>query len=413
MVKSLQEVDWSSLKTLIYNDSTDDEVEIVKKVQDLADEDKQIIYINENIDPFLYCIFMGIGADIYDTEDFLQDESVLDFFVSSFKETGMTIATPSKDIEQIAKGIAAISSGDEETVSKLITNKMWLQSLDLSIKNVNRALEIADKVNTNVVAVLQETSAMIESLEKGQDRTTKEIETFRTLLEEMKLKLNTQKPDVAPTAPLSATNSNMFMYGTYNVPIHVPNVLYVKVYGSTRYLLSFLRVFQTFLLVETDSKINSNLLVTIPRLPLLIDKFTKLEMPRLCKDTIGLVDMKSNKEFFTYEPTKDVLDQFFNHNGRQLFIVVDFMYGTDDLLKGNKVHKFAAINGSSDYSTFKLNPENVIVAIAGLPSSITISHIPNFSAKENNKNKKIQLYLKNNAKALGTLMERLGFKGEK
>ena len=61
-----------------------------------------------------------MDADIYDDETYLYDESILDYIIDNYKETGMTIKSDNEMFEELAKGISAVAEGNIDILVKLL-----------------------------------------------------------------------------------------------------------------------------------------------------------------------------------------------------------------------------------------------------------------------------------------------------
>lgn len=360
-VKTFENIEWGSVSTLIFHSTSDPDISLIRELTTLNDKVDKVIYINSKFNPLYYCIFTGLDADIYDSEDFLSDDEMLEFLVDSYKETGMTVKPPNGDLEVLAKSIATISTSSVDGLQKMLSNEYWTKTLTTAVANVDNAIVRASQININVVEMLTESTKLIRDLENTNIRTNDEIRKMENIIHEMEKKTR-------PSTP--------FIFSSYSVPVGVPNVLYIKLYGNCRYLNSFILAYQHYL--KMNRQYNAKVLFIMPKLKLLMQKYRDVAT-RLAPESLGYVELQSNNVFQTFEPKKSVMDAFFTQSGTQIFIVIDMMFG-EKLLSGHMVKEIYAVGSSSDIDRFKLKPSNCIMPISARKESILISHINKYAS---------------------------------
>lgn len=358
-VKTFKNIDWSVIDCVIFHSSSDSDLDIVKELTNLGGRVSKVIYINKNINPLYYCIFTGLNADIYDSEDYLSDEEVLSYLITSYKSTGMTMKQSSEDLETLAKSIAAISTSSVDALEKLVSNDFWMKTLNTAVSNVEKSLTLSNQINIDVVDMLKESTKLIDELENGHERTSVELDKLQKLVIDMERKTK-------PSTP--------FLFSSYTVPTSVKKVLYIKSYGECRYLKTFVGAYHHYL--KMDKQISSKVLMIMPKLKLNIAKYRDVAV-RLEQDTIGVIDLRSNSFFISFEPKKTVLDEFFNQQNVGLFIVLDLMLG-DVLIEGHSLVKLDAVSSVTDMRKFEIKETSCIIPISGGPQTITIKHLSNY-----------------------------------
>lgn len=371
-IKTFKNINWEDVECLIFHSTIDSDFEIVKELSNLKGKVKKVIYINKNINPLYYCIFTGLDADIYDSEEYLSDNDILKYLVSNYKETGMTMKTASSDLETLAKSIAAISTSNVESLQKLVSNDFWMRTLTTAVSNVDNAIVMSSQININVVEMLEESSKLITNLEKSNEVTSAELANLNKLIYEMERK--------------NLRVSTPHMFTTYNVPVTVPKVLYVKAYGECRYLKSFLMAYQHYL--RMSKQYTSKILIAVPNLKLNIHRYRDIGT-RLAQDSIDIVNYQASNIYVTHEPKKSIMDAFFNQQNVQIFIMIDLMMG-DTLVKGHMVEELTAISGLSDIQRFNLKEHRCIIPVSAKASNILIPHINRYSGS--NESTKRSLY---------------------
>lgn len=355
---SLKGVDELTTDCLVFNSSTDDDLVLALELSRLSDSVKKVIYIGKDISPLHYCLFMGVDADIYDSEDYLTDKETLMFLVDSYKTTGMTLKSPDSDVGILAKAIATLSSRDFDNIQQHLSNTFWLKTLNTAVESVELAFRKSSQVNSDVVAMVKEAGLLVDNLTSEQSNLSHELMSLRELLNDM------QKLPRANTP---------FHYPTYNVPYTVQNVMYVRGYSPCRYLNSFILAYQDYLKMHKQR--TCKVLFVLPKLKSLMKKYEHI--PRLATDSISMFDFDLSPFYVTFEPKKMVLDSFFSQQNIGLFIVVDLTY-SDVLLSGTMVKTFGAVSGLSDVVTFGLDSRTTFMSIVGQADALTIQHIMNY-----------------------------------
>lgn len=361
---TLKRVDWDNVECLIFHSSSDSDFDIIRTLNAKAkNKIPKLIYINKELKPLYYCIFTGYGADIYAQEEFLQDADIISYIIETYKETGMTIKSPNEDLDKLAEGIAQLSESSLDNIEKMVTSPFWLNTLKLSVSNVESALERSNEINSGVVIMfedfLDEIEKLAKEIESTSERSNTEINNLRKTLSDYEKNNNHQ--------------SSPFLYSEYPVPLNADNVVYLKSYGNCRYLISFMVAYQHYL--KVNKQYQCKMLLIFPKLPINVKRYTNVAT-RIAQDSIEMINYKDTDLYVTFEPSKRVLDAFFKKQQSQIFIVVDAMLG-DKLISGAKVKNLYGISGISDVERFSLKPERCILPILKT-SGINIPHIPKY-----------------------------------
>ena len=169
IVDSLLDVDWETVDCLIFNSSIDDSVTTSIELAKIGESVDKIIYINMDINPLLYSIFNGFEADIYDSEDALQDWDILEFMIESYKETGMTMSPLSEEVDILARGITALSTGEKEDIVKLVNNNLWVQNMTNAVESVSRGVARTDDTSIYLLPMLREVKELVDMMEINQE----------------------------------------------------------------------------------------------------------------------------------------------------------------------------------------------------------------------------------------------------
>lgn len=373
---SLSGINWHGVDTLVFHSCSDTDVSVTLELNKLKNSLKKIIYISADLNSILYCIFRGMNADIYDDETYLYDESILDFIIDNYKETGMTIKSDNEMFDELAKGISAVAEGNIDILTKLIESPVWKRTLDNALTQVDNALVRSEAMNTEVVTMLSDINSYIDDLVDRNAKTSAKIED---LMEEVKKYEANNDFSNGIRKP-----ANTMQFPSYAVPVGCPRVLYIKLYAPCMYLNSFLRAYQDYLLMLKQKK--AKVLLVHQKVELMMRKYK--DIPRLAMDSVNMMNLNSDF-YITFEPYKMVLDAFFKQTA-ELYIVIDYLYSREPLLKGHQVKTLYGVSGISDIKLFNLQPDRVISSHIGVEGSYIIPKLRNYiSASESGK---LQLY---------------------
>jgi hypothetical protein len=178
--------------------------------------------------------------------------------------------------------------------------------------------------------------------------------------------------------------TNSVLFPSYSVPVGCSRVLYIKLYAPCNYLNSFILAYQDYLMMLKQKK--AKVLLVHQKVELMMCKYK--DIPRLAMDSVNMMNLNSDF-YITFEPYKMVLDAFFKQSA-ELYIVIDFLYSKDQLLKGHQVKTLCGVSGISDIKMFNLPPEKVISAQTGVEQSYIIPRLKGYASAT--KSGKLQLY---------------------
>lgn len=363
--KTVRNIEWEGVKSVIFNDSVDSELDTILGLAEAFTKVEKFIYINDNLHSLFVGLLMGMNGDIYNDSTLLRDEDTLSFLISDYKNTGMTIKTADADVETLVKLITTLSNENAETLEKLIKNGFWLKTIESSVNNVGNELVRTGQANKTMVEIFNRTSDMVKHFSEESTKLQQEIDSLNKTLD-----------DAEKNYGKGSMQSTPYIFPTYQVPTTIPRVLYVRVYSPCRFLLTFLNAYQHYLKME--KRINSKMLISVPKLKQFLIKYDKL--PRLDAETVNNLNIGSlGDTLVTFEPRSTVLNSFFNMK-TDLYIVVDMMYG-DNLIAGYKVEQVNAITSLSDIETFRLTNDRTIVSLRGMNSNIVIPYIKTVNSK--------------------------------
>jgi len=366
--------DFSKVEVLIYHSSMDSLVDVVFILSNLKNQNVKLIYINQSVDPLLYTIFKGLDGDIIDNKEIIYDLDLINFVVDNYKNTGMSVKDTISDVETVVKSLELLSKSDKDKVLDLLKNKFWLKKLDNALANIETSIVRSDKLNKEVVALVEDAKNLVDNLKQWNESTNIELENTLRFLEEMEQKSRVNSP---------------YVYSSYNVPVSVTKVMYIKVYGTCKYLNSFILSYIHYLKNHMGKKVKG--LFILPKFKLFLSKFENVA--RLAPDSVDIMDFNVSDYYITYDPKKIVFDAFFSQNAN-LYILVDYMFDTEDIVKGYNITKFYAVGGKRDIDKFRLNPTYCISSLTSYYNCTVIKHIKGYQAETSDLIRQ-QLYFKN------------------
>lgn len=371
-------IDWKQVEVLIFNSCVNTDVDTILEISKAGEVVEKVIYINSNIDSVYFSVFSGINADIYDNEDVIYDEDILDYYVEEYKNTGETVEKPNKDVDKMSEVVKVLGANNESEILEKLKNPMWLKAIESAMQNVETSLVRTDEANVGMVELFSKTSEIIDNLQEGQEKTNQEIKKLSEFMRDLEEKSKSK-------------NQGVFEYPTFKVPNTVPKVLFIKVDSPCTYLLSFLGAYQHYLKMTKQK--TSKLLIASPKLKLMIQKYS--EITRLSSETIHTrgIDREEIETYVTFEPKSVVLSAFFNMKV-DLYIVVDMLYGPP-LIEGARVERLDAVNSFTDMQRFKVDAKRCIISSASPPTCVFIPRIPNYRITEGPNGKKQQASLMN------------------
>lgn len=369
-VKTVQEVldmvelDAGEVEGVVYHTTDESLGEVAVGLTQIKTKVAKLIYIRQEPVAILVNLIHGLEGSIYDNEEMLRDEGVLDYLYEAYGETGMELKKVSKSIEQVDTFISTIISQETTEIEKLKANTLWMQTVEKTIGDMKYSIERSEVADVELVTMLADTIKYVTKIEKEQKTVNKELKETKRVVDEMERRYSEMGQNTA------------FYFTTYTVPNTVTRVLNVKVYSPCPYLKSFLESYQHYLKME--KQMSSKMLIAIPKLKQVMRKYEGYA--RLDAETIGYMKVGAVDDVMvTHEPKPCVLDAFFNMRV-DVHIVIDLMYG-ESLIKGPKVNTLNAISGLKDAQLYGVKAKDCILPLIGTQSSIRIPYIKGFSTE--------------------------------
>jgi len=390
VVKTLKGVDWSGIEGLIFNSSEDDDLTVYSEIVKVKNSLKFIIYINSDVKPIFFSLFSGINGDIYNNSDLLGDETIVDFMITKYGQTGLTIKSSAQDFESLNKSLKKVLNAEETDVHNFVKNRLWKKTVCEALATVDSSLARADQINNDMVQIIGQAKDQADKLMETNQEINDQLVSMQETMSEFSN---------------GVTTTPMF-YTAYKVSAATKRVLSVKCYSHCNYLVSFLIAYQKYL--KQSLGVDSRILLVLPNLPIFVSRYK--ELPRLATETLGVMQNLNRDLYCTFEPKREVMKRFFEGNN-MIYIVVDEMYSNAIVSSGAKVEKFYAVSGGSDISRFDLKPERTFFPVVGLEEGFVIPYIQDYNTKYPGMPAKLQAYYTGCRKLYDRLDKILGVKG--
>ena len=203
-------------------------------------------------------------------------------------------------------------------------------------------------MGTSAIDIFKKASNLIKSIEDNRIK----IETQLKLLE--------SNQETVSTTSNNSFNSNVVMYPTIRYMSTKP-LLLIREYSACRYLTSFVLGYTHHVHFARNKRVK--LIVAHQKgagVAAKYDAFTSIN-----ESSAGYATLYGNELIATNTPTKDIMRQLFNQPV-DAFIVVDRLYGTQDIVNG-KICKINAVSGLSDIDRFDIEPVDTLVSIKKSP----------------------------------------------
>jgi len=335
-------ITWISVDALVFHSCTDTDLETVFALGSLPAGVKTIIYINKNIDSLLFNLVKGIKGYVYNDEAFLADKDSLDFLIENAGSIGMEVESASADVAAIEEFVDAVTNGDSASVTRLMSNPNWLDTLQVTLNNMTTSLAITDQSSTKIVEFVDNVSRHIDSIEAQNKKNAEEIKRIRETVGTLNAKAVGQQA-------LSGNISSPMKYGTYTVPNIIKNVVYIRCFGDVNYLTTFILALQGWLGASRNGKNTpSKVLIARPQFSNYMSRYSKIA--KITNQSAGMLDIKKASVFITFEPNKKVMDAFFKDTSIPLFFVLDFMQSDSPLCMGHMLKTFNAYSSPRIYN---------------------------------------------------------------
>lgn len=319
---------------------------------------KNILYINENPNANVKNTILGIKGKYIEDEFYFEDEEELLALVEECEqdvEEETSLATVSTDI--INDFIERFKRGDEQIQAPVYLEQVREAVNELSAITQQQQTQLL-AMGSSAMETFERASVIISNLAKQK----KTIEDSLKNLEESRPAIQTK----------SSMSGSILFYPTYNYTGSA-KVLVVREYSPCRYLTSFILAYEHYLHYSKNKRVK--LIFVHQKGHGVLKKYT--DYTSITQESMYLDSLYDAEIIATNNPKKDVLKKIFSRPA-DVFIIVDRMYGQQDIVSGRRV-KVSAVSGSSDLKRFNVKENECIFSVNKKENALfTIPSIKNY-----------------------------------
>ena len=351
----------------------------------------KFIYINANPQTTIKMVISGAGGFVITDEFYLDDEEEL---MELLKACGMDDADSETSLAnvsvQVVKDFVQSFVRGEERIKTPAYLEMVNSAINqLSTITAQQELQITTMGNS-AIDIFRKASDLIKNMQANHTK----------IEQQLKMLESNQDAASSNTGNSLSFNSNVVMYPPVRYNGSKP-LLLIREYSPCRYLTSFVLGYTHHVHFAKNTRVK--LIVAHQKgagVAAKYDIFTSIN-----EQSAGYTSLYTNEFISTNTPTKDILRELFKQPV-DVFIVVDRLYGTQDIVNGVKINKINAVSGISDIDRYNLKPEDTIVSIAKQEGVFaTLMTLKNY---ESDTNMRQALYEQAYAKVYAKIDEFLG-----
>ncbi len=340
------EENMDDITTLIFHSSKESDFTVGVYISKLSQKGTvKFLYINNNPQTTIKMVISGAGGYIITDEFYLEDEEeLLELLKNCGMEDNATETSLANVSVQVVKDFVQSFVKGEEKIKTPAYLEMVNNAINqLSTITAQQELQITT-MGTSAIDIFKKASTLIKSIEENRSKI------------ESQLKLLESNQETVSTTSNNSFNSNVVMYPTIRYMSTKP-LLLIREYSACRYLTSFALGYTHHVHFARNKRVK--LIVAHQKgagVAAKYDAFTSIN-----ESSANYATLYNNELIATNTPTKDIMRQLFNQPV-DAFIVVDRLYGTQDIVNG-KIYKINAVSGFSDIDRFNLEPADTLVSI--------------------------------------------------
>ena len=334
------------ITTLIFHSSKESDFTVGVHISKLSQKGTtKFIYINNNPQTTIKMVISGAGGRVITDEFYLEDEEELLELLKTCGiddvETETSLANVS--VQVVKDFVQSFVRGEEKIKTPAYLEMVNNAINQLSTITAQQELQITS-MGTSAIDIFKKASNLIKSIDENRVKI------------ESQLKLLESNQDIVSSSNTNTFNSNVVMYPTVRYMSTKP-LLLIREYSACRYLTSFALGYTHHVHFARNKRVK--LIVAHQKgagVAAKYDAFTSIN-----ESSAGYTTLYSNELIATNTPTKDIMRTLFSQPV-DAFIVVDRLYGTQDIVNG-KIFKVNAVSGLSDIDRFNLEAADTLVSI--------------------------------------------------
>lgn len=308
----------------------------------------QFVYINKEPSTTIKMLVNGLKGTVIEDEFYLEDEEEL---LALLEDIG---TTPQEDTSVAVSSIKLVSDFMEAFVrgEERIKAPVYLEQVNhalTELQSVNQQQELAIKeMGTTSIEVFEKASNIIRNM----DNQRKLIQEQLDKLEESQFNSNSNGGN-----RVSLGNSVQFFS-----PIKYTGnakILFIREYSHCRYLTSFALAYTHHVHYTLNKRVK---LIICHQKGAGISKLYEEMFTSLDENSSKMISLYDNEYIATNNPKKEVMRELLS-KPCDLFVVVDRLYGREDILEGRITAKINACGGLGDIKRYNLKIENTIFPV--------------------------------------------------
>lgn len=350
------------------------------------------VYINNNPSTTLRMIISGLKGHFFDDEFYLESEEELLCLLDDIKDMHQdnegaettSLAVPSLNV--VSDFIQSFARGEERIKAPLYLEQVRGAINELSVITHQQELQI-NAMGCSAIDVFEKASTIIKSMD-----------TQRKIIEK-------QLAELEATATTS-TNRSVLGNGVFFFPpfryIGTSKVLLIRELSPCRFLTSFVYGYVHYLHFILNKRVK--LIFIHQKGAGVAQKY--MECTSITQDSVNVSSLYDADVVATNTPKKEVMRDLLGKQ-EDIFVVVDRLYGSQDIVTG-KVIKVNAISGYSDVNRYKLKIGDCIFSTTGFKGELF--HIPLIKGFPTDRDARLASYKQVNEASYKLLDERLQLK---
>lgn len=336
----------NELDVVVLNSFEDSDFDVGIIISKLHKEGNcKFVYINENPNPLISMAITGVGGDVLKDDFYLSDEDELLGYLENagvLKDKSPVTLT----VSVVKDFVHAFCRGEERIKTPAYLSQVNQAVNDLVVLTQQQEIVISD-MSTSAIEIFEKASKIIKTMAERK----KDIEQK---LEELTAK---------DSGSSSSTGGNVFNNSAIFFPPHkymgTKPILLIRELSPCKYLSSFVLGYHQHLKYVKNRRVK---LIFVHQkgqgVSLKYNNFFNITQESASVDSLYEGDIIA-----TNNPKKDVMTKLLGNTNTDIFIVVDRLYSTNDIVTG-KVTKLNAISGDSDIDRYKVKDEDCIGSIA-------------------------------------------------
>lgn len=324
----------------------------------------QFIYISESQSSTLRMVLKGVNGYFYEDEFYLEDEEELislleDIGITSESSESTALASPALSV--VRDFVQSFAKGDERIKAPLYLEQVNSAVNELTELTHQQEIQLST-MGSSALEVFERASAIIKNIDAQKKVIEKQLEN-----------LEMSQANSVSTKP--AFGNSIMFFSPYKY-LGNNKVLLIREYAPCRYLSSFVLGYLHHLHYELNRR--PKLVFVHQKGAGVAAKYDINGIASISSESMGIASLYDEEIVATNNPKKEVLRDLLSKPINDIIIVVDRLYGSQDIVTG-RVTKVNAVGGRSDIARYGIKPENTIFSVTAQRKQLfTLPHIKQF-----------------------------------